>query len=321
MSKYYVLSHYDLDGVVSAINIYQFKRNFDNFQYCLTGYTSLDKKIKNLSREQFDVLWILDMNLKQEHIGKIYEAAQKAGAKQVIWIDHHVYEYDVKAEIAKYGDNPDWCIFYYGKEKCAASLTNEFVHDNLKETKKWSEVTLLSEIANVYDMWKKTDSNWKTAYALNDLFWEYGFEKFFKKFKDGYLLDEEDLTTIEKIETERMEYVKETMGKFLIHNEEAKAVYIYNPECKHTNHFALVLYDVDYYVILKEHATDHYSYSIRLYNPDLSLTVQQVFDIIKKAGVTVIMCGGHDRVGSITIPPSENENFLETINAFFEGNL
>jgi single-stranded DNA-specific DHH superfamily exonuclease len=321
MSKYYVLAHFDLDGIISTINVYQFKRSFDNFQYCLTGYTSLDKKIKNLNREEFDVLWILDLNLTQEHIKNIYEVFVKVGAKQVIWIDHHSYSYDVKAEIFKYGNDPSWCIFHYEKDKCAALLTNEFLHDNLKDTKKWKEVTILSEITNIYDMWKTSDTKWKRAYNLNDLFWEYGYEKFFTKFKDGYFLDTEEFNTMDKIDADRTEYVKNTINKYLIHNEKCKAVYIYNPECKYPNHFTLALSDVDYYVILKEHNTEFYSYSIRLYNYDVDLTVHQVFDIIKKAGVKVILCGGHDRVGSITIPPSENEKFLETINNFFEGKL
>lgn len=311
--KHMILSHYDLDGIVSVINIYNTITNKDNFQYSLVGYTSLSKELNKLKKENFDVLWILDLNLKQEHIPILREIQNSTNCQKMIWIDHHTYEYDVREELDKYGVN---CSFEFSKDICASLATNQFVSIFKPQI---SEISYsLSKVTDVYDMWRRNDSLWKESYALNDLFWEYGFEKFFKKFRNGYILDTEDIETIEKINIMRDDYVKETINKYMIWNEDCKAVYIFNPACKHTNHFQLVLYDVKYYVVLKEYSKEHIGYSVRLYDNDLNLTIQSLFGRIKEMGIKVLTSGGHEKVGSITVSYEDNEKFLDCINCIFE---
>ena len=55
--KNMIVSHYDLDGISSVINVYNTIKNKDNFQYVLCGYDSLTKTINKLKREEFDILF------------------------------------------------------------------------------------------------------------------------------------------------------------------------------------------------------------------------------------------------------------------------
>lgn len=306
--KHLILSHYDLDGISSVINVYNIIEDKSNFQYMLTGYTSLERRLKNLHKEEFDVLWVLDLNLAKEYIKYL------PSDKKIIWIDHHNYEYDVNEETKHLK-----CTFIYDKNVCASLQTYKYLTSNGFNIPE--KVKILSQITDIYDNWKKTETLWNKAYSLNDLFWEYDFEKFFAKFKNGLNLTEEDYDTITKINKDRHEYVKNTLQKYAINNEEHKILYILNPECKHTNHFTLLLYmnDIHFYIILKEATPELFSYSVRLYNPDLSLTVQELFSRVKEKGIKVIVSGGHERVGSITVPYEENEKFLETMNEILES--
>jgi hypothetical protein len=172
-------------------------------------------------------------------------------------------------------------------------------------------------LGDIYDMWRLEDSRFNQAHAINDLYWEFKYDKFFAKFKHGYHLDTECKETITRIQMERKAYVSETLEKYYTHNEEGSIVYIYNPACDHTNYFTLVV-KANFYVILKEVKSNMLAYSIRVYDPDFNLTLQDVFANIKEKGINVITSGGHPKVGGITVGIEDNEKFLECINDIFE---
>lgn len=311
--KHLILSHADLDGIGCVINIYNSIPNKErDFQYVLGGYTSLSNKIKKLERETADVLWVTDLNLKEEHIESLYHLYVKMNLKKIIMIDHHVYEYDLREVIESHGFGDNF-LTVIDKSKCASMLTLEVLHQ-LNPKHDYSNLYLLNELVDTYDTWKKTTKHWNAAYGLNDLFWEYNFEKFFRKFKNGYVLDEEDNSTIKKLKLDRDEYVADTIKNYFAGSEETSTVFILNPKCKYTNHFTLIFNDVKNYVILKECKPELFSYSIRLYNEDLRLTIQELFGIIKQMGIDVITSGGHDKVGAITVSYDDNEKFLEVIS-------
>jgi oligoribonuclease NrnB/cAMP/cGMP phosphodiesterase (DHH superfamily) len=311
--KHLILSHYDLDGIGCVINIYNSIKNKErDFQYLLGGYTSLSKKIKKLEKETADVLWITDLNLKEEHIKSLHDVYIKLNLKKIIMIDHHVYEYNLTALIESYGFDGNF-ISIIDKTKCASLLTLEVLHQ-INPNHNYSDLYDLNGMINIYDTWMKTDKDWNNAYGLNDLFWEYNFEKFFSKFKYGYKLDDEDKKIINDLKKDRELYVKDTIDNYFAGSDETSTVFILNPACKYTNHFTLVFKDVKNYVILKQCQEDQFSYSIRLYNEDLNLTIQELFAIIKQMGINVITSGGHDKVGAITISYDDNEKFLEAIS-------
>lgn len=306
--KHLVLTHADLDGVVSAINVYNMISSKSyNFQYIVTGYNSLDKKLKNLNREEYDILWITDLNLSKDNIKYL------PTDKHIIWIDHHSYEYDVY-EATKHLN----IKIIHKKDDSSSMISFEYINEHYKLS---NNVYNLSLYADTYDTWKLTSKIWKQAYALNDLFWHYGYEKFFVNFRNGLYFKNEDLSAIEDVNKQRNEYIKDTLEKYIIFNEKFKIIYILNPQCKYINHFPLGLYDVDHFIIMKSFDKKSFSYSVRLYNSCPDLTVNNLFDKVKEQGVNVLISGGNSRVGSITVSYEDNEKFLEVLNNILEGEL
>jgi len=311
--KHFIISHYDLDGIGCVINIYNTIKNpEDNFEYRLVGYTSLDAVFGKMKRNTADCLWITDLNIKQESIKYIYELSVALNLKKIILVDHHVYEYDLRDEIEKYGHKFSSIFTTIIDSTMSATLKLNILLFNTD-----NHLSKLSNIINVYDNWMKRDPLWKTAYEMNDLFWEYKYEKMFSKFKHGFIYDDEDIFTVKMIKDDREWYVKYTLENFFIGSEETKTIFIINPECKYTNHFTLVFRDVNNYVILKQVSDKFFSYSIRLYNDELDLTIQTLFGKIKQLGIDVITSGGHDKVGAITIGYDDNEKFLDAIADIF----
>jgi oligoribonuclease NrnB/cAMP/cGMP phosphodiesterase (DHH superfamily) len=310
--KHMVVTHGDFDGIASVVNVYNIIENPEtSFQYFAVGYHSIDKVLKNLSKDTFDILWVLDLNLTKEQI----DLLKNVTCKKIIWIDHHHYDFDVKEYIISSRLN---CSFFHDESKSACIAVNDFITHNWPEAQKRCESFCV--LGDIYDMWRKESPDWNKAYAINDLFWEYRYEKFFKKFKDGYSLDQEDKETITRIHKERNAYTEDTIENHLQFNEEAKIAYVLNPKCQHINHITLV-YPANFYVIMKEFDDKRIAYSVRVYDLDFNLTLQEVFAIIKKEGVAVNTSGGHEKVGGIEIPFEENQKFLETINKIFEGKL
>ena len=313
--KHLVLTHMDYDGIASLVNIYNIIEDKENnFQYYAVGYHSIDKTLLKVKKDTFDVLWILDLNLTKEQIDII---KTYTNYNSIIWIDHHSYEFDVKAYIK---ETPGFrCFFVHDESKSACLATNEYIGQRWKEAQ--SRCAEFCYLGDLYDMWRTDNPRFNEAYAINDLFWEYRYEKFFNTFKTGYRLSSEDRNTILAIHKERKEYEADTMENYAQENEEYKILYVLNPKCKHINHITLAVPGKNFYVIIKEITETDIGYSIRIYDPEFNLTLQQVFAIMKKVGIEVNTSGGHEKVGGIQIPLKENEKFLETINGIFEGNI
>jgi single-stranded DNA-specific DHH superfamily exonuclease len=308
--KHLVIGHADFDGMASIINVYNTIKDPENdFEYMVTGYNSIDKIISKLSKENYEILWILDINLTLE---QLHDLKEYHSGSQIIWIDHHSYEYDVQKAIL---DLNLKCKFIHDHTISACLATNNFFV--MPFTKAHMKCRKLSVLGDIYDMWRREDPRFLQAHAINDLYWEFKYAKFFSKFKDGYHLDDECKETITRIQMERKAYVSETMEKYYVHNHEADIVYIFNPACDHTNYFTLVI-DAKFYVILKGVTEKQLSYSIRVYDPEFNLTLQDVFAMIKEKGINVITSGGHPKVGGITVTVDDNEKFLSTINDIFE---
>lgn len=312
--KHVILTHMDFDGIASLINVYNIIDNPEkNFMYYAVGYHSIDKTLAKIKKDTFDILWILDLNLTREQVDIIKTFS---GYKKIIWIDHHHYEYDVRECIREKKDFE--CVFIHDETISACLATNQFIAFNWPEAQKKCEEFCI--LGDVYDMWRRNHPKWKEAYAINDLFWEYKYEKFFKTFKDGYVLNTEDKAMIKQIHTERLEYEMDTIKNYIQHNVEYDIAYIFNPACKHINHITLTIV-AKFYVILKEIREKSIAYSIRLYDPDFLLTLQEVFAIVKEKGILINTSGGHAKIGGIEIPIEENQKFLETINLIFERKL
>ena len=300
----------DFDGIASIINVYNIIKNPEqNFMYFVVTYNSIEKVLNKVKKEEFDVLWILDINLTEEQLDIIKTFV---GYKRIIHIDHHEYEYSVQDYMEGYLYH-----FVHDPSISACLATNNFIKSRWpKAQQKCEEFSILG---NIYDTWIRSSPRFKEAYSINDLYWEYKYEKFFMKFRKGYKLDKEDISTIQSINTERHVYEMDTIKNHIIYNKKVDIAFVLNPKCKHINHITLTI-DAKFFVILKEINEDSLAYSVRIYDPEFDLTLQDVFAIIKNNDIEVISSGGHAKVGGIEILKKDNSKFLDTINLIFEGN-
>jgi oligoribonuclease NrnB/cAMP/cGMP phosphodiesterase (DHH superfamily) len=312
--KSLVMTHADFDGIASLINVYNIVEAPEkNFQYYAADYHTIDKILQKIQKDTFDLLWILDLNLTKAQVDML---GQLTSYKKIIWIDHHHYEYDVKQYI-KDKQILD-CVFIHDETISACLATNNFIEYNWPNAHETCKE--FCKLGDIYDMWRTDNSRFNEAYAINDLYWEYKYEKFFNIFKDGYKLLPEDKALMLSIHNERKAYEEDTINNYSQFNEEFGIVYVLNPACKHVNHITLTIPN-NFFVILKYITETSIGYSIRIYDPNFDLTLQDVFAIIKKSGTNVINSGGHSKVGGIQVALEDNQKFLETINTIFERKL
>lgn len=308
------LSHWDLDGIASIINLWNAIKNKNNFEYKLTSYNNLEKNLNNLTKEKYQVLWVTDLNFSEEQIKKL---TFKSKDSNIFYIDHHVYDYDIQ-DIIKDSKN----IFTRINRKYCGSLNTFLFLSSLSKNKKsfWNDnkekLVELNKLVNVYDLWQKENPLFfDKAIPLNDLFWEYGFEKFFKKFRNGYDLDDEDIETSENKKKERMEYLKDSYENFSVKNEDTKSLFVLNPNKKFTNDFTLYYPDYEFYVIHKDIENDMFNFSIRI-NRDNEFTISNLIMELKNRNIEV-SAGGHDKSGGMSVHKNNIDEFMDAINNIF----
>lgn len=235
----------------------------------------------------------------------------------IYYIDHHVYEYDTQ-EIIKESSN----VFSRLDRKYCGALNTFLFLSNLSKNKKtfWNEnkekLVELNKLVNIYDLWQKENPLFfDKAISLNDLFWEYGFEKFFKKFRDGYKLDDEDIEVSEKKKIERKDYLEDSYNNFSVKNEDTSSLFVLNPNKKFTNDFTLFYPDYQFYVIHKEIENDMFNFSVRI-NGSNKFKMSNIITELDNRGIEV-SAGGHDKSGGISVHKDKIDEFMDTINNIF----
>jgi hypothetical protein len=289
-------------------------RSKDYFEYKLTGYNALNKNVNMLSRDKAKMIWITDLNFNQEQINKLTLVDERSN---IVYIDHHTYTFDAGEEFKKISN-----VTARIDQRYCGTLNTFLFLSNLSKNKKsfWNEnktkLIELNKIIDIYDRWLKDDPLFfEKALPLNDLFWEYGYEKFFKKFRNGYILDSEDLEVINNKNIERKTYLEESYSGYSIKCKETKSLFILNPNSNFTNDFTLFYPNFTFYVILKECNNEEYQFSIRI-SADNDFSVLDIFEKIKERGIEV-SCGGHIKAGGITVNKKDLDQFMDEINDIF----
>lgn len=163
-----LISHYDLDGVVSAIILHQGMKFDKMFK---GGYHRFDSFIDQIDAGANVV--VADCSFTVEQFTKL-----KAKANKIIYIDHHPDSIKIKETFTN-------DIVIFDPDKAGAGLCLDFITSK-KELSK--ELKMLANAANFYDLFKREEQpNWfKFGYDLNILFWDYHFDAFFDRFKNGF---------------------------------------------------------------------------------------------------------------------------------------
>ncbi|NCQ52082.1 hypothetical protein GW796_09345 [archaeon] len=288
------LSHWDLDGITSVINVLNFIPKNADYQWKASGYTKIDKLIDEIDKD-FDVLFITDLNYTEQQLRKI--GSFKTDKNIIIYIDHHVYEFDVHDLCEKLH-----ITLKLDSSKCACIQLYEFLNNS-----KISHLYELNRIVNIYDIWDTSNEDFmKLSYPLNALFWKYNAEKFIEKFKNGYHLDEEDNLILEKNTNERTAYLKDSMSNHsYIYNN---LLIIMNANIYFVNDFTIFYPEYDVYLILNGFKDSQFTFSLRISNK-INLTTHEIHDRIMKE--VKIISGGHEKTSGIAVSESDIEQFME----------
>jgi oligoribonuclease NrnB/cAMP/cGMP phosphodiesterase (DHH superfamily) len=165
-----LLTHGDLDGAASTI-ILDAAFNFDNVHS--GAYHRIDSFINAVPQSAMVV--VADLSLTIEQYVKLRDRS-----KMVIIIDHHPDTSEL-LKIAKPGS------VFFSESKAAAALSYEVVKPLIKDEALLKRLKVLAMIANEYDLYKEGTPLFELGYDLNQLFWDYKFDKFVQEFKNGLL--------------------------------------------------------------------------------------------------------------------------------------
>ena len=275
------ISHYDLDGFGCQLCINEkFKKHDITYSNC--GYSSIEKTLDKFEFNNFDVVFITDLNFNQQQQTKLYEKAKDYQGK-LIYIDHHQY-----LEGTEYLDK-------------LADLGNKVIIDTTKSaTLKTYEVLKLDnpnlkklcELIDIYDMWRTENPKFKGANLFNTWFWENVNEFMFKMKQLDYdisKLKEEIKQQKNKVDN----YYKENFNKIIFYKD---PIYI-SFEYKYIGHieekfpgtkFAIILNIPDNRISIRDH---------------LGIK-DKMIEIAEKYNGT---CGGHVEAYGMVIPDLKNK--------------
>jgi oligoribonuclease NrnB/cAMP/cGMP phosphodiesterase (DHH superfamily) len=297
------VSHWDLDGAGSIINVKASIPKNADYIWKASGYGKIEKMINEATFGGFDALFVTDLNYNEEQfrlLGKL-----KKRDNRIIYVDHHTYpKYDVK----KLGEELGISV-HIDRSVCGTMGTFNYLG------RRATQLEELNVLIDKYDLWKKNDPDFLLrAHPLNDLFWEYSMDKFLSKFKNGYFLDSEDLEVIGMKTSERKTHLENSFKNAII-NEEQKILMIMNRDTKFTNDYTLFYPEFDVYLILcrYESGDTTFQFSVRI-SDNVDLTIKDIDAIIARKLEFPFNFGGHEKTGGLSVPVDHLEEFMEAFN-------
>lgn len=309
-------THHDLDGVSSAIimkhlfNVYYGLGKVHRFS---VGYEDTNQLILNkLSTDPDDTFLIItDLRIETKFLKLLLNMKK---IKRLLYIDHHEREDDRKGlEGLKYIFKEKF-TYRWRKGYSATELCYQLAKERGLPTT--SKLDNLVKCTDVYDEWKLNDSKFDEGFALNEVFWELSFFKFFDKMYDG-LTWTDDVKEIAKIKiNEQNEYFKENKKHIQILDlaKDRKLLISFNPIGKYTNIYTLK-YDADLFLIFGHEKNDQFKFSVRSRNPyfDANEICQNMKNFLEGS-----KGGGHKGASGLLIPSKFS---LEQIFDSFMKNL
>lgn len=304
-----VLTHYDLDGIVSGIILYNYfleknKILENNKDIIYLNYSdSLENFINYIKDEN---LIFTDLNLELDLLKKCLENNNKI----LLYIDHHDTNYN--NEFFSYVEKQKEKIknFFINKSKSASLILFEKLKFKKERLRK------LVELTNIYDTYQVDNENFLDAENLNFLFWKYKEEKFFNKFQFGFRnFDEEDKIFVEDFQNRKSEILKRLEIEKINLKDKIDLFYL-NKEEKFVVNIIPYYFKTDIAFIINDTKEGFVRFSIRI-NKNFSTTINDLILIIEndnRLKEKIVGIGGHEKVGGMTI--KIEENFNEIIDFF-----
>lgn len=310
--KYCILTHYDLDGAVSAICA---KKAFPSADIDFLNYTNVEKTIEGFISSHFGedtTLFILDFRIGLAYLDRLLSFNEF----KVVVIDHHVVEEEQQVVLDRLlAEHKGRFLYICDKSKAAALNCYEF----FGKMKPMTELAQLVYLTDTYDRWQEDRSTFKQyAVVLNEVFWKLKANKFIATFENGWEAGKDDeYARIEKeFEASRSAYMEDAMANhsFSIDLPSGRrCLFVVKPGVDYINLFTIYYPDYDYYFMYKSKDKDtkasHVSVRLRKSCPT---TIQEIASEFEKADLG-ITGGGHLAAGGIVFPESVDiEEFFET---------
>lgn len=163
----YHLANYSLSGIVSHIVL---KNCFRNIELITCGYEKFGEKLDGIKINEKDKLIVSNFSLKNGQYNRLLEID-----KNMIFIDHHYNSLNLEKRKNNF-INIDFssCLLVW-------KIFNKYIPEDKKLALK-----KLAYYANLYDKWKIEKNDFDIGYALNELFWKEGMDRFIENFKNGF---------------------------------------------------------------------------------------------------------------------------------------
>ena len=156
--KTILLTHTDSDGFASWFVLDYFNVHYDRVLIC--DYNRFDDENEYKTLLEYDSIIMTDYSVSAEIVEKLLSANKK-----VKIIDHHQNE---NADLLKQINNENF-EFYFDSTKAGCMLAYEYYKPKNCRVKK--SFYQFVELANTYDLFKKTDPLWEDALNLNRVFY------------------------------------------------------------------------------------------------------------------------------------------------------
>jgi len=286
----YLLTHYDLDGIVCQMLATEVYGRFDMSK--AMGLVKLDGVIEQfctLKTKETEIV-ITDLCLSKDQLIKIFKVFDK-----IYLYDHHqnsedFYKKYLTAKTQKF-------FMSWNKDKCGAKI---FYDDHIDTFPSLIKYESLVKYTNIFDLWKKDDSeDWENADGLNTLFWKYHSRDFMKRFSNGFNgfnVDEQDYIIDYSIK------VKHCIEKQTEYADVGKTGLISisdNVEIPIMNYVPYYKQGYRYYYFVNRPTGEYYSISIRSRQEKVNLGKR--IEYLKATYPDIIQSsGGHSEACGIT---------------------
>jgi len=294
------LTHYDLDGVTCSIVLHNTIGLNQN--YCI-GYSKIDEYLdiidEHCVRNFFDTIYITDLKFEEYQLAKLQEISLKHNSK-FIFIDHHQYSFTP----SKYKSKNLTILVNEGYS--ASTLTYLYL-------RKFKDITIKDDLnrflkaVNSYDLWQDDNKDFRVGFVYNELFWDYGKEHFYSKFKESFGIRANDKERYKKIlekKNEAMDKIKKSGKLFSIGSNDMLLIFT----DKFMNFVTLDFPDYKTYVIVNSTGR----ISVRL-NKNLKsqeeahkMFISKIKDIESTKTV-----GGHTRAFGITLKDNNPSTLVQ----------
>jgi len=294
------VTHSDMDGVGCSIimnKLFHDHMGLDKIQITKTSYGDLFQNIMNFASypEEDTVLIITDLSVETHFLKKILELPH---IKKLLYIDHHERSDARKGlEGLKY--------FYSGKfqyrwRKGISATKSAYEYSIKNGIQPTKELDRLVSIIDVYDEWRKDDPKFTEGLALDEVYWDIGFEAFYDQFYDGLIWTKEMKTFVAARVQEQNDYFDEAdqyIQKFEFGKK--KVLVSFNPKGKYNNLFTL-RYDADLFILFDYESKSMRKFSLRSSNDnfyDCNKITNEAASYFKGS-----KSGGHKGAAGISVP-------------------